>query len=736
MFSACRRGPASISRAFRAVPSTIRIPSTRPSTLSLISQKTSIPVLEARWLHVSSNLMLQNVATKQNATIEEHKVINRFDELTKYGLVHPNVINEITETMKLETMTEVQTMTINQALRKTDIIAQARTGTGKTIGFLLPTIQNILEKSPELATRQRYSRARPSDIRAIIISPTRELAEQIAVEAVKITRNTDLIVQVAVGGSSKREMLRKVQREGCHILVGTPGRLQDLLMDEFSQVSAPALTTLVLDEADRLLDEGFSKDIDNIQRLLPNRKEVDRQTLLFSATVPREVMGLVRRILKPDYQFVETVKSGDVATHERIPQKIVAATGMENFMPALVELCQKGIENAKTAGSPFKAIVYFNSTANVQLAGEIFKGLDALQNIEVSTIHGKLTQERRTRVTDRFRYAHSALMFSSDVTARGMDFPNVTHVVQFGVPRERDSYIHRVGRTGRGGKEGEGWIIVTQDELPAARRILRGLPITLDRSLETALVDMKKDAQLPASSAEILNDVNRATKRVDREIKVDAYMGALGQGGRGQDMRGMLTNLNNLTKYGWGWEKPPLISPSLAQKLGVARQPGMNIGYADQDDEAGDSKSEGRGFGGGDRESGGRGFGGGRGGGGGEGRGFGGGSGGRGFGGGSGGRGFGGGDRGSGGRGFGGGDRGSGGRGFGGGDRGSGGRGFGGGDRGSGGRGFGGGRGGGGGGGRGFGGGRGGGGGGRGFGGGRSNGGGDRGGRGFGGASF
>lgn len=121
MFSACRRGPASISRALRAVPSTIRIPSTRPSTLSLISQKTSIPVLEARWLHVSSKLQLQSVATKDAAVVEEHKVINRFDELIKYGLVHPNVVKEITDTMKLETMTEVQTMTINQALQGTDM---------------------------------------------------------------------------------------------------------------------------------------------------------------------------------------------------------------------------------------------------------------------------------------------------------------------------------------------------------------------------------------------------------------------------------------------------------------------------------------------------------------------------------------------------------------------------------------------------------------------------------------
>lgn len=121
MFSACRRGPASISRALRVVPATIRIPSTRPSTLSLISQKTSIPFLESRWLHVSSALEFQNAGTKEAAPFEKDMLITRFDELTKHGLIHPNVVNEITNTMKLENMTEVQTLTLKKALQKRDM---------------------------------------------------------------------------------------------------------------------------------------------------------------------------------------------------------------------------------------------------------------------------------------------------------------------------------------------------------------------------------------------------------------------------------------------------------------------------------------------------------------------------------------------------------------------------------------------------------------------------------------
>jgi len=558
-------------------------------------------------------------------------------------------------------MTEVQTATINTALQGTDIIAQARTGTGKTIGFLLPTIQNIIMKNPELASRKRYSNARPSDIRAIIISPTRELAEQIAVEAVKLTRTTDLIVQVAVGGSSKREMLRKMQREGCHILVATPGRLNDLLTDEYSRVSAPQLTTLVLDEADRLLDDGFSKDIEAIVDLLPPRKEVDRQTLLFSATVPREVMHLVRRTLKPDYQFVQTVKPGDVATHQKIPQKILVAKGMENHMPALAEIATRAIKKAREEdGPPFKAIVYFNSTAQVQLAYEIFRSLDSLSSVDMSVIHGKLTQEKRTRTADRFRRARSAMLFSSDVTARGMDFPNVTHVIQVGLPQARDQYIHRVGRTGRGGKDGEGWIFITQAELNPARRLLSDLPIKPDNSIEAAQIDMSKDAQLPGEVASILNEVGKATKFVDRDLKHDAYMASLAsmKGGNSAVMGEVLANW---AKYGWGWEQPPAISPGLASKFGIKGSAGFNIGHTrDRGDMNADSGAGGgRGFGGGSD----RGFGGGD-------RGFGGGD--KGFGGSSGGgRGFGGGND----RGFGG--RSGGGRGFGG-SSGGGGRGFGG----------------------------------------------------------
>ena len=436
------------------------------------------------------------------------------------------------------------------------------------------------------------------DIRAIIISPTRELAEQIAVEAKKVTRNTGVVVQTAVGGSQKSLGLRMIKTQGCHILVGTPGRLNDILSDPYSQVRAPNLSALVLDEADRLLDQGFAPEIQAIQDLLPDRREMDRQTLLYSATVPREVMQIVRRTMKPDFQFVRTVQEGEQQTHEKVSQKLVNVGGFENLMPALVELCKREISpNGPTAESnkpPFKAIVYFGATAEVSLASEILQNLrDPGQSIfhqhplnpaKIIEIHAKLTQAQRTRAADTFRRASSAILLSSDVTARGMDFPNVTHVIQVGVPSNQEQYVHRIGRTARGDKSGEGWTLITNFESRAIRQKLPDMPLVKDNSLETTKVDMRKDAQLPEHVAKILNQVGDATKMVPRGLKVSAYMAALGVYQWIGNKQALLDAMNDRARYGWGMEQPPSISPSLATRLSLRRLQGINIGHEERED--------------------------------------------------------------------------------------------------------------------------------------------------------
>jgi len=598
-----------------------------------------------RSLHQSPLLRNEAAAADIPATESQdvQPPLTKFQDLQEQGVIHRNIVKNMTEGMGLETMTEVQSKTINSAIKGTDIIAQAKTGTGKTVAFLLPVLQNIINVDPDLAKSvrgRRGPRSTADDIRALIISPTRELAEQIADEAKKLVSGTGIIVQTAVGGTQKSMGLRAIQREGCHILVGTPGRLKDILSDPYTRVEAPDLSALVFDEADRLLDQGFWPEIQEIMRLLPTPAEKDRQTLMFSATVPKEVISVVRSTLKPGFQYVKCVRDDEEPTHTRVPQMLVTTKGMENNLPALTELCSREIQkhNADPENvRPFKAIVYFGSTAEVTLAAS---SLHKLQSPESETdtdafgrsehpfgrrtrileIHSKLTQGARTKAAENFRRADSAILLSSDVTARGMDFPNVTHVIQMGLPSSVEQYIHRIGRTARAGKEGEGWLILNKLEDQEARHRFGGkIPLKRDNSIETASLDLTQEAQVSPSAGKILNMCQAALRRVSPLEKIKSYKALLGVFQWYPRKGDLIDALNDLSRVGWSMRSPPAIAPMLAQRLGLSRVSGVNIGSnPEEDEERARGPSGGRGgFGGrssfGDRYGGrGGGFGGGR----------------------------------------------------------------------------------------------------------------------------
>ena len=560
--------------------------------------------MQLRQLHeaprIRQELAAAEAAQQDEDTSDVPTPITRFEELEARNIVHPNVVRTLTKRMGLETMTEVQQRTINEALSGKDIIAQAKTGTGKTLAFLLPILQNIISRDPELARPshgRRGPRTTADDIRALIISPTRELAEQIAEEAKRLTSNTGLIVQKAVGGTQKRSHMAAIQQQGCHILVGTPGRLKDILSDPYSRVEAPDLDALVFDEADRLLDQGFWIEIQEIMRLLPTPAEKDRQTMMFSATIPEEVKSLVRQTLKRGFQFVQCVRDDEEPTTERVAQHVVTTSGLENQLPALVELCNKNIAAAKQpGGKPYKAIVYFNSTAEVSLAAAALQNLskskqpqtDAFGDRAPSThpwaparileIHSKLTQGQRTAASEAFRRADSAILLSSDVTARGMDFPNVSHVIQVGIPTSREQYIHRIGRTARAGKEGEGYLLLNQIESGEARTRLRDLPLKKTTEIETATMDLTKEAQVSANAGEVLSMYQNAMRRVSVRDKAAAYKAQLGVFQWFGRKTQLIEMMNNLARFGWGMSTPPAISPMLAQRLRLGGIPGVNIG--------------------------------------------------------------------------------------------------------------------------------------------------------------
>ena len=467
-------------------------------------------------------------------------------------------------------------------------LAQAKTGTGKTLAFLIPILQAML-KDPRLDSKNRsVNRPTPGDVRAIIVSPTRELAEQIAMEAQKVVANTGIVVQTAVGGTRKREGLMKIQKQGCHLLVGTPGRLIDILSDPYSGVKAPNLSAFVLDEADRLLDIGFAPDIARMQEYLPSRSEVDRQTLLFSATVPRTVMDVVSRTMKPDFSFVKTVQEDETPTHLKVPQKIVFLNGLENQLAALLDLSKKSLAAHKEDPEnnlPFKAIVYFNSTAEVTLAHSIFRGLGDgrsrmnMLGIPLTEMHSRLTQGQRTYNSNSFRRMDSGILFSSDVTARGMDFPNVSHVVQVGIPRDRESYIHRLGRTARANKKGEGWLFVTDLEYQSFQRKLHDLPLERDNtSLPSAHVDMSQELGHSPEITTTLSQLADAARAAPEDLKRGAFLGSINFALSVRDPKQGYEMISNLATHGWGMDELPNVPPRLATELGRALSKGPRSG--------------------------------------------------------------------------------------------------------------------------------------------------------------
>ncbi|KAF7553074.1 hypothetical protein G7046_g7199 [Stylonectria norvegica] len=596
LLSQCRSAlPITRSRILPALSASL-VPLTRIAGIPrAYSTEASAEASEATSAETESAQEPAKNAVQEDAT--------RFADLEARG-IHPNFLRAIIDDLGYDTMTPVQAKTINPALKGTDIVAQAKTGTGKTIAFLLPLLQRMVEEDPSLAGKQARRAARADDIRGIVLSPTRELAEQIAAEARRLVQHTGLVVQCAVGGTDRRQMMSQTRRQGCHLLVATPGRLNDLLQDSSSGIDAPNLAALVLDEADRMLDVGFERELNEIVKCLPSPEEKVRQTMLVSATIPDDVIRLARTMVRPeDFEFVQTIPENESLTHDKVPQHIVPVSSWNNVFPALFELMEREAQIARDNPDllPFKAIVYFNTTSLVELAGEI-----AFQRRRNNTnghpmssyiIQSKLSQQQRQKAADMFRQAKSGVLLSSDVTARGMDFPNVTHVIQVDTPRDRESYIHRLGRTGRQDKEGQGWLLIPHISINAARKQLRGLPIKQNASLEAAEADVDSQTQMH-------DELKTMYTTLPRRLLGATYTSMFGMAA---DRDSIAQDVHHWIQHGWGWEKPPAVSPRWASNLGLSRTPGMNITHErdNYDDDANDRPR----FGGGSRDGGSRGYG-------------------------------------------------------------------------------------------------------------------------------
>lgn len=351
----------------------------------------------------------------------------RFEEL---GLSEPT-LKAITD-LGYEEPTSIQARTISRMLEGADVIAQAQTGTGKTAAFALPIIEKL---KPDMRAPQ-----------ALVLTPTRELAVQVAEAFHSYGKYHRVSILPVYGGQPIDRQLRVLER-GVQVVVGTPGRLLDHIRR--GTLALDRVRTVVLDEADEMLDMGFIEDIEAILAETP----AERQTALFSATIPAPIAELARRYMRDPQRI--TIPSEHM-TVPQVRQVYYEVGGRDKF-----EVLARVLDFE----TPTSAIIFCRTKSEVDSLGERL----IARAFPAETLHGDLSQVQRDRVMNRFRTGQVELLVATDVAARGLDIEHISHVINFDIPLDPEIYVHRIGRTGRAGRAGEAVTLVT----PRERRLLR-----------------------------------------------------------------------------------------------------------------------------------------------------------------------------------------------------------------------------------------------------------------------
>ncbi|MDF2621179.1 MAG: box helicase domain protein [Xanthobacteraceae bacterium] len=354
--------------------------------------------------------------------------------------------------------TPIQAQAIPHVLARRDVLGLAQTGTGKTAAFTLPML-TLLEQG----------RARARMPRTLILEPTRELAAQVEENFTKYGKNHKLNVALLIGGVSFGDQDAKLLR-GVDVLIATPGRLLDHV--ERGRLLLSGIEVLVIDEADRMLDMGFIPDIERVCKLVP----FTRQTLFFSATMPPEIQRLVAQFLSNPVQIEASRPSSTAAN---ITQLLVACA-KEDF--AKRETLRNLINSAENLQN---GIIFCNRKSEVAVVQKSLKR----HGFNVVALHGDMDQRSRMQALDQFRTGEATLLVASDVAARGLDIPAVSHVFNYDTPHHAEDYVHRIGRTGRAGRAGAAFTIVT----PADAKSLAAIEKLIGRS-----IDWKEGSSLDA----------------------------------------------------------------------------------------------------------------------------------------------------------------------------------------------------------------------------------------------
>ena len=353
----------------------------------------------------------------------------------------PEVLKAVADT-GYDTATPIQEQAIPVALQGRDVLGIAQTGTGKTAAFTLPMIDRLAA-----------GRSKARMPRSLVLAPTRELADQVSASFDKYSKYHRLSWALLIGGVSFDDQTAKLDR-GVDVLIATPGRLLDHF--ERGKLLLTGVQIMVVDEADRMLDMGFIPDLERIFKLTPANK----QTLFFSATMPPEITRLTTQFLR-NPQRIEAARPATTA--ETIEQFVV-------HIPRADPKAKRTALRALVAREDVKnGIVFCNRKSEVDIVAKSLK----VHGFDAAPIHGDLDQSVRMRTLDDFRQGRLKLLVASDVAARGLDIPDVSHVFNYDVPHHADDYVHRIGRTGRAGRRGQTFMLVTPADSKNYDKVLK-----------------------------------------------------------------------------------------------------------------------------------------------------------------------------------------------------------------------------------------------------------------------
>ena len=413
--------------------------------------------------------------------------------------VRPEIVAALAEA-GIERTFAIQELTLPLALAGEDVIGQARTGMGKTLGFGVPLLQRVTAPAEQPAADVHGEAAdRTKDVpQALVVVPTRELCVQVAKDLADAGAKLGIRVTAIYGGRAYEPQLAAL-RKGVDVVVGTPGRLLDLA--EQRHLVLGRVKALVLDEADEMLDLGFLPDVERIMRMLPEQ----RHTMLFSATMPGPIIALSRAFLnRPTHIRAEEADQG--STHENTTQLVYRAHAMDK-----VELLTRVLQ-AKDRGL---TMIFARTKRTVQRVADDL----ADRGFAAAAVHGDLGQGAREQALRAFRSGKVDVLVATDVAARGIDVTDVTHVVNYQCPEDAKTYVHRIGRTGRAGKTGVAVTLVDWDELHRWKTISDDLGLDMPEAPETYSTSphLYSDLEIPADARGRLPHSQRTRAGLDAE---------------------------------------------------------------------------------------------------------------------------------------------------------------------------------------------------------------------------